>query len=117
MYHQAMHVKKKLHDRAVKQKLARPKKFSYIGHYIAPIWRENHIGSSDEDEDDEEARRAKDERKKSRKAAKEKKIAGMVEAQELAHKFRQEKEKNDKPVYVAPKEMRIGKPRESVQYV
>ena len=110
-----MHVKKKLHDRAVKEGIKRPKKFNFVGTYIAPIWRENHIGSSDEDEDDEEARRAKEERKQKRQAHKDKKVADLIEQREHERKFRTEADasKSAKKEYEAPKELRVGKPRET----
>jgi len=115
-----MHVKKKLHDRAVKEGIARPKRSNFIGTYIAPIWRESHIGSSDEEDDDEEARRKKDERKAKRRAEKDKKIAELAAARELARKFRSEEDAANeaKAAYKEPekKDLRVGKPRETSNF-
>jgi len=116
-----MHIKKKMHDRAVKMKLTKPKRSNIIGTYIAPIWRENHIGSSDEEDDEDEVRRKKDERKAQRLKEKEAKIAALNEQRELARKFRSEedvaKEREAKArVTVEVKDLRIGKPRETSNF-
>jgi hypothetical protein len=112
-----MHVKKKLHDRAVKEKIAKPKKTNFVGKYIAPIWRENHIGSSDEEDDDAEALK-KAERKKKRQEDKAKNVAALAEARELARRLRTEDEakKEAKAAYVPPKDLRVGQPRESSNF-
>lgn len=109
---QALHVKKKLHDRAVRARLKRPAKMNLVGTYIAPIWRENYVGSSDEDEDDEEVFAAKAERKRVRKEARAKKAEQMLEAEEHARASRKEGEKAQRTFVPVNDWARVGKPRD-----
>ena len=48
----ALKAKEKFRDKAVKENLAKPKKYSFWAKHIAPIWREDYIPSSDDDEDE-----------------------------------------------------------------
>ena len=69
--HRALEIQKSMHNRAVKKKLTKPKKWSFVEHYIAPIWRENALNSDDEETDDEEEFREGQARKKERKQERE----------------------------------------------
>ena len=113
-----MHVKQKLHERAVKARMTKPKKLDIVGKYIAPIWRENHEGSSDEEEDDEEEQQAKEQRKAERKAMRHAKAKEVIDERELAKKMRSEADAQDraKAAYRAPKDLRVGKPRETSNF-
>ena len=117
--YRALHVKQKLHKRAVNNKLKRPKKMNLIGDNIAPIWRENYVGSSDEEEDDDEALRAKEARKAARKTAKAAKAEKLLEAEENARNNRQEGAAGKKArVYVPEKNWaNVGKPRDVVSLI
>lgn len=55
-----MHVKARLHERAVEEGIAKPKTKSFYERHLAPLFRESHRASSSEDSSDsgdEEARR------------------------------------------------------------
>ncbi len=107
--HRALQVEKKLHDKAVRKKLTEPKPWSVVGHYIAPIWRENALNSDDDDSSDEDERREKERRKEMRKA----------ERRAFAQKILDEKNGNEDEFSVSvpsvdtkvPLEERMGKPR------
>ena len=107
--HRVMHVEKKIHERAVKKKLAEPKPWSYIGHYIAPIWRENAHNTDDEDSEDDEEKEDKRRRKELRKQ----------ERREIAKKLLAEREQEEAQSISSlptvdskiPIEERMGKPR------
>eukprot|EP00605_Chrysophyceae_sp_TOSAG23-4_P001691 GSChrysophyteH1.ASY1.ANO1.1859.1 assembled CDS len=107
--HRALHIEKKAHDKAVKKNLADPKPWSFVGHYIAPIWRENAINSDDDDSDGEEERREKRRRKDMRAA----------ERRALAQKIIDDRNGDDDQFSVSvpsvdtkiPLEERMGKPR------
>ncbi len=67
----ALKAKARLRDRAVDAGLTKPKAFDFWGKYIAPIWREDYISSSDEEDDHEAAKQAiMEAKKKSQEAAK-----------------------------------------------
>ena len=78
--HRALHVKDKLHKRAVDKKIASPKKATFIQKHIAPIWREDVLNSSDEDSDDEEEKALKAQEKRDR-ASERKRIAQSIIAE------------------------------------
>ena len=107
--HRALHIEKKIHDKAVRKNLAEPKPWTIVGHYIAPIWRENALNSDDDDSDDEDERREKVVRKEQRKA----------ERRVLAQTVIDTRNGNDDEFSVSvptidtkvPLEDRMGKPR------
>jgi len=107
--HRAMYVDKKLHDRAVKKKLAEPKPWTIINHYIAPIWRENAQNTDDEDSDNEEEKLEKKRRKDMRREERRKAAEDILEAnsQEEAASVHSAPTVNTK----IPIEQRMGKPR------
>ncbi len=73
----ALHIKNKLHERAVRRGEAKPKKVDFVDAHIAPIWKENYEESDDEDEETRE-QRLKMERKKAR--AKEREAKANIDA-------------------------------------
>lgn len=109
-HHQALHVKKKLHDRAVRARIKKPAKMNLVGTHIAPIWRENYLGSSDED--DEEAIAGRAERKRARKEARAKKAEEMLDAEEHARANRKQGEKSQRVFVPETNFARVGKPRD-----
>ena len=109
--HRALYVEKKLHDRAVKKKLAEPKPWTVVGHYIAPIWRENAQNSEDEDSDNEEEKLEKARRKGMRKEERRKAAEEIIEANALEEAV----SVNSAPTVNTkiPLEDRMGKPRQA----
>jgi len=97
-----------LHNRAVKKKLAEPKPWTVVGHYIAPIWRENAQNTDDEDSDNEEEKREKQRRKDMRREERRKAAEDIMEANaEEVASIQSAPTVNTK----IPIEQRMGKPR------
>ena len=74
----ALKAKSRIRERAVDAGLTKPKAFDFWGRYIAPIWREDYISSSDEEDDHDAAKQAVMEAKKKNQDA----------AQSLANKWK-----------------------------
>lgn len=112
--HRALHVKEKIHSRAVNKKIASPKKTTFIQKHIAPIWREDALHSSDDDTDDEEEKALKANEKKER-ALERKRIA-----EEILVKRKEEAERSKFSVKTEKRtdvkiEDAMGKPRKKVE--
>ena len=111
--HRALYAKDKLHNRAVAKKITSPKKFSFVEHYIAPIWRENVINSSDDESEDEDEKAMKAADRAERKAERTMIAKAMMEERAIAAeaaKFSVKTEKRSVKLEDA-----MGKPRKKIE--
>ena len=112
--HRALQVKDKVHKSAVNKKIASPKKFSLVDHYIAPIWRENVRDSDEDDSDDEEERAIKAQEKAERKAERKAKAEAILEERNAAEDAMKLNMKTVKRTDIKIEDA-MGKPRTKVQ--
>ena len=113
--HRALHVKDKIHKRALKKRLpgVKEKKESMFQRHIGPIWRENAYHSSDDESDDEEERMIHEQRKMDRQAEREavgRKLLDERKAQDDADAMSSVFTINS----AVPIEDRMGKPRSKI---